>query len=80
MCQCGWTDRGIYRHFFVAAVSDHSAKQHPVGVRQLTNFYIILMSDGKLYGPMAREEGYKQKKNELYTGDLDFKLVFSDLE
>lgn len=57
-----------------------AAKQHPNGERKETNYYIISVDDGKVYGPMAEEEEYKRKKNELHTGDLDFKLVFSDLE
>ena len=57
-----------------------AAKQHPNGERARTNFYIISVDDGRVYGPMAKEEEYREKKNELHTGDIDFKLVFSDLE
>lgn len=67
------------------------AKQHPEVSptsmnKEVTNYYIIPLKrkvsqspEKNIYGPLTLEE-FKQKRKELNIEDLDFTIVFKDLE
>jgi hypothetical protein len=56
------------------------AKQHPNGIRGEICFYIISIERQKVYGPMRYDYEVSQIKKELNVGDIDFTIVYHDLE
>ncbi len=49
------------------------------GIRA-TNFYILRISDGEIWGPLTAEQFSTERTKQAVPSDLDFTLVFQDLK
>jgi hypothetical protein len=69
----GWND-----DFIIAQQHEPSQGTH-TGTR-VTNFYLLRISDGAVWGPLTAEAFHTERVQQGVSSDLDFTLVFQDLQ